>query len=190
MDLRDLLIAFLVWVIYPTWLMAGFLDYLLHRKTHIDSTSGPTESWLHLAQFASLGVPLVLVTFLALTPIVLAIVAGAVVAHTALSIVDVSYTDGRRYISPLEQHAHAFMSVLPVVATGLVVILNWDDIVGTGWVIKPKNEAIPVLSACLLVGSFFLLAGTPIVEELIRTSRGFRHHQEKDSDKRNEGDDA
>ena len=190
MDLRDLLIAFLVWVIYPIWLIAGLLDYLLHRRTHIERTSGPTESRLHLAQFASLGVPLLLVTFLTVTPLVIAIVIGAIVLHTSLSIADVSYTDGRRYISPLEQHAHAFMSVLPVIATGIVAILNWNDVVCTGWVIKPKNEAIPVFNTGLLVGSYFVLAGIPIVEELIRTSRGFRHHQVKDSHKRQEGHDA
>ena len=190
MDLRDLLIAFLIRVIYPLWLIAGFLDYLFHRKTHIDQTSGPAESWLHLGQFASLCVPLLLVTFLAITPLVLAIVASAIAVHTGLSIADVSYTDGRRYISPLEQHAHAFMSVLPIIATGVLVILNWDDVVGGGWVIAPKKEAMPVLSAGLLVGSYFVLAGTPIVEELIRTSRGFRNHEIRDSHECQEGDDT
>ena len=185
-----MLIAFLVWVVYPLWLIAGFFDYLFHRNTQIERTSGPTESWLHLAQFASLGIPLLLVAFLAVTPPVIAIVAGAIAVHTALSIADVSYTEGRRHVSPLEQHAHAFMAVLPVVATGIVAILNWDDLASGRWIIRPKNEAIPPLSAGLLVGSYFVLAGAPIVEELIRTSRGFRHHQVKDSDERHEGHDA
>ena len=190
MSLRELLVAFLVWVIYPLWLIAGFLDYLFHRKTHIERTSGPTESWLHLAQFASLGIPLLLVAFLAVTPPVIAIVASAIAVHTGLSIADVSYTEGRRHVSALEQHAHAFMVVLPVIATGFVAILNWEDLASGRWIIKPKDEPIPSLSAAMLVGSYFVLAGTPIVEELIRTSRGFRHHQVKDSHERREGHDA
>jgi hypothetical protein len=190
MDLRDLLIAFLVWVVYPLWLIAGFLDYLLHRKTRIERTSGPKESWLHVAQFASLGIPLILLTFLMVTPLVITIVSGTLVTHTALSIADVSYTEGRRYISPLEQHAHAFMNVLPLVATGIAVMLSWNELMNAGWVIESKSDPIPRLSAGLLVGSYFVFAGTPILEELIRTSRGFRHHQVKDSHERDESYDT
>jgi hypothetical protein len=33
-----------------------------------------------------------------------------------LALADVSYTQRRRFISPLEQHVHGYMEVLPVVA--------------------------------------------------------------------------
>jgi hypothetical protein len=190
MDLRNLLVGLLVWAIYPVWLAAGFLDYLSHRRTHIDRTSGPTESWLHLAQFASLALPLVLVVFLQVTPLVIMIVAGSIVLHTALSIADVSYTDGRRYISPIEQHAHAFMVVLPVVAAAIVALLNWSSIFDSAWVLRPKSTPLSVAAAYLLVGSYLVLAGAPIVEELIRTSRRFRDHQVENSHQRHKCHDA
>jgi hypothetical protein len=190
MDLRNLIVGLLVWAIYPVWLVAGFLDYVFHRRTHIERTSGPTESWFHFAQFASLAVPLILVTFLQVTPLVIAIVAGSIVVHTALSIADVAYTDGRRYISPIEQHAHAFMVVLPVVAAAIVALLNWSPIFGSEWVLRPKPEPLPMLPAYLLVGSYLVLAGGPIVEELVRTSRGFRDHQVENGHERRERNDA
>ena len=190
MDLRNLLVGFLVWAIYPIWLAAGFLDYLSHRRTHIERTSGPTESWFHLAQFGSLAVPLFLVVFLQVTPLVIAIVALSIVLHTVLSIADVSYTDGRRYISPIEQHVHAFMVVLPVVAAAIVALLNWSPIFGSEWVLRPKPEPLPMLPAYLLVGSYLVLAGAPIVEELVRTSRRFRDHQVENGHKRHERNDA
>jgi hypothetical protein len=190
MELRNLLVGLLVWAIYPVWLAAGFLDYLSHRRTHIDRTSGPTESWFHLAQFASLALPLILVTFLEVTPLVIAIVAGSIVLHTTLSIADVSYTEGRRYISPVEQHAHAFMVVLPVVAAAIVALLNWAPIFSPEWVLRPKSAPLPAVPAYLLVGSYFVLAGAPIVEELVRTSRRFRHHQVEHDHQRHECYDA
>jgi hypothetical protein len=190
MDLRNLLVGLLVWAIYPVWLAAGFLDYLSHRRTHIDRTPGATESWLHLAQFASLALPLILITFLQVSSLVIAIVAGSIVLHTTLSLADVSYTDGRRYISPIEQHAHAFMVVLPVVAAAIVALLNWDPIVSSQWVLRPKAAPLPAVPAYLLVGSYLVLAGAPIVEELVRTSRRFRDHQEENGHQRDERNDA
>ena len=188
MALRNLLVGFLVWAVYPAWLAAGFVDYLSHRRTHIERTSGPTESWFHLAQFASLALPFFLVVFLQVTPLVIAIVAGSLVLHTALSMADVAYTDGRRYISPVEQHVHAFMVVLPVVAAAIVALLNWDAISGSEWVLRPKPlQPVP---AYLLVGSYLVLAGAPIVEELIRTSRRFRDHQVEDGHQGSERNDA
>jgi hypothetical protein len=190
MALRNLLVGFLVWAVYPAWLAAGFVDYLSHRRTHIDRTSGPTESWFHLAQFASLAIPFFLVVFLEVTPLVIAMVAGSIVLHTALSMADVAYTDGRRYISPVEQHVHAFMVVLPVVAAAIIALLNWDAISGPDWALRPKPEPLPVVPASLLVGSYLVLAGAPIVEELIRTSRRFRDHQVEDGHQRRERNDA
>ena len=186
MDLRTTLNHFLIWLIYPLWLLAGFFDYLFHRRTRIEHTSGPTESWLHLAQFVSLAIPLFLLTFFEVTSLVIWLVAAAVLLHTVLSVADVSYTDGRRYISPLEQHVHGFMSVLPVIAVGIIAVLNWTEILNSGWALRPKAVPVSPGRGALLVGSYVILAGTPIVEELIRTSRGFRHHQVENDDESEE----
>jgi uncharacterized membrane protein HdeD (DUF308 family) len=177
MPIRSVLMSALLWSIYPLWLLAGFFDYLSHRRTRIDSTSGPTESWLHLAQMLSLGLPLVLAAYAQITPLVLAILISGVLVHTALAYADVAFTDGRRRISPFEQHVHGFMTVLPIVAVGLVAIAHWDDIRSSAWAVQPRKDSGSRPLAALLVASYFVLAGLPIVEELIRTSRRHRHQQ-------------
>lgn len=40
------------------WLVAGFADWLCHRASHIESTTGAKESLIHLLMFAEVGVPL------------------------------------------------------------------------------------------------------------------------------------
>ena len=47
----------LMYFILPLWLAAGFADYLCHRASHIEATSGPKESALHLLQFAEMAIP-------------------------------------------------------------------------------------------------------------------------------------
>ena len=58
MNMPELLQTFLLWGVYPAWLLAGAGDYLCHRRTDIEHTSGAKESWLHLAQFLTLLIAL------------------------------------------------------------------------------------------------------------------------------------
>jgi hypothetical protein len=169
MELHSLLVTLLVGILYPLWLMAGFVDYLCHRRTRIESTSGTRESLLHVAQFAILGVALLLATCLVMTPLPFAAIVTAVVVHTALSYIDVSYTESRRRISPLEQHAHGFLDVLPIVVVCLLAILYWESLRSHRWMAIIPTELSP--TAWLAVGSYFVLAGVPVFEELARTLR-------------------
>jgi hypothetical protein len=163
------LLIVLLMGMYAVWLLAGIVDYFCHRRTNIAGTSGRTESWLHLAQFAALGAALLLATLLMMTPIVLVLIVTAVLGHSVLSYIDVSYTQPRRHISPLEQHAHGFLDVRPLIAVALVAALNWHQIRVGFWTLQSRNPALPTLLLVLLLGSYFLLAGAPILEELLRT---------------------
>jgi hypothetical protein len=165
-----MLSAFLIWGVYPAWLLAGAVDYFGHRKTDIAHTTGATESWLHLAQFASLALALACAVLLQTNAIVFAGIVVLVLAHTVLSYIDVAYTDGRRYILPVEQMAHGFMDVLPLVATALFGILHWDEIRGTA----EARHAAAGPERALLLSSFLLLAGLPILEELLRSRRSWQ----------------
>jgi hypothetical protein len=171
MEIRSLVDALLIGVFYPLWLIAGLIDYICHRRSDIAHSSGSTESWLHVAQFASLGLTLSLAALLAITPLAFTLLAGLVVIHTILSFIDVSYTEGRRYISPLEQHAHGFMDVLPIVGVCLIGVMNWNELQASPWTLKWKQPPIPGLQGVALIGSYFILAGVPIFEELLRTLR-------------------
>jgi hypothetical protein len=174
MDLPGQLCIVLVGVLYPLWLLAGLFDYWCHRQTDIGRTSGTTESWLHIAQFASLALFLSFACFLAITLPVAVAMAVAVFAHSALSYIDVSYTQGRRHISPFEQHVHGFLDVLPFVALCLIVVLNWEEVRSAEWSIRLKDQRLPTEQLGWLLGSF-ALAGVPIIEELSRTWR--QRHQ-------------
>ncbi len=172
MQLRTLLSGFLTSVLYPMWLVAGAGDYLCHRRTQIERTSGITESWLHVAQFASIAIIFVAAVLLEITLAVLIAMIVAVITHTVLSFIDVSYTMRHRHISTLEQHVHGLLDVIPIVAVGLLAILYWEEVsLASGAPLRLKDEPLSRVQAGVLLGSFGVLAGTPIFEEWFRTRR-------------------
>src|SRR2546430_9435937 len=64
MKTDEVLAAILMYVVLPLWLAAGFADYLCHRASHIERTSGWKESVLHLVQFGEMAVPVLAALFL------------------------------------------------------------------------------------------------------------------------------
>jgi hypothetical protein len=167
MDLRSLLTGLIAWGLYPLWLAAGAVDYFCHRRTDIEHTSGFTESRLHVAQFACIGLIAALGVLAQITVAVWTALLLAVVAHSALAYVDVSYTQSRRLISPLEQVAHNYLEVLPLVFVALLGVIHWP-LERAPWL--ALREGIGSGEA-LVLGSFAVLAGAPVFEELMRTSR-------------------
>jgi hypothetical protein len=167
--MRNGLAALLVWGIYPAWLLAGAGDYLCHRNTCIERTSGATESWLHLAQFVCLAVAFACAVLLQISAAVFVVLVALVVAHSLLSYIDVRYTDGRRRISPIEQSVHGFMDVLPLVAVAVLGVQHWQQI-RAGSMTFALHPSVD-LGRVLLLSSFAVLAGLPVLEELLRTLR-------------------
>lgn len=165
--MRDSLSAFLAWGLYPAWLLAGAGDYLCHRKTDIEHTSGATESWLHMAQFACLAIAFACAALLQISAVVFVAMVALVLAHSILAYVDVRYTDGRRRILPVEQTFHGFMDVLPLVAVALLGVQHWEE-VRAGSMTFALHPAVD-LRRVLLLSSFAVLAGLPVLEELLRT---------------------
>ncbi len=55
---------FLMYAILPIWSFAGFLDWLWHKQTSIETTSGVKESIMHLVMMAEAGVPILTGMFL------------------------------------------------------------------------------------------------------------------------------
>jgi hypothetical protein len=167
--MRNGLAALLIWGIYPAWLLAGAGDYLCHRKTDIERTSGTTESWLHVTQFVCLAVAFACAVLLQTSTAVYVVLVALVVAHSLLSYIDVRYTDGRRRISPIEQSIHGFMDVLPLVAVAVLGVQQWQEIRAGSmtFALHPSMS----LERVLLLSSFAVLAGLPVLEELLRTLR-------------------
>jgi hypothetical protein len=186
MPLRSQLFVLLTAVFYPLWLAAGLFDYVLHRRTCIESTSGVKESLYHVAQFASLAVALVCAALFGGSPVVLTIVILAVALHTWLGHADVVYTGSRRRIAPLEQLVHGFMAVLPVAATGVFAAMHWEELVYSPWTLRLRDPPLSWRAVLVVVGSYFVLAGLPILEEYLRTSGRLRNHQVEHGDQRRE----
>jgi hypothetical protein len=167
MDARSMLLDFVIWVLYPTWLLAGAGDYFAHRQTEIARTSGATESWMHLAQLACIAAAFCSAVLFEISLVIWTWMLVAVLLHSYLAYIDVSYTEGRRFISPFEQHVHGYLDVIPLVAVALLGIVYWPQIAAGGPQVDMRDSA----AQGVLLWSFGILAGVPVVEELIRTLR-------------------
>jgi hypothetical protein len=156
---------------YPLWLLAGAADYLCHRRTHIERTAGVHESWLHIAQFVTIVLIAAGLALFAARGAVLFALVVLVVVHTALSYVDVRYTQPRRFISPAEQHAHAFMDVLPLAAVAVIAVLDSEAALDSQAATLWRQPALTPMQLTALLGSLLVLGGIPVVEEMLRTRR-------------------
>src|SRR5712671_5610687 len=87
--------AVLMYFVLPVWLAAGFADYLCHRASSIQSTSGWRESLLHLLQFGEMAIPTLAAIFLEINALIIAIMIVCMIAHEATAIWDVRYAYAR-----------------------------------------------------------------------------------------------
>src|SRR6266516_2930791 len=117
----------LMYFVLPVWLAAGFADYLCHRAASIETTSGWKESLLHLLQFGEMAIPTLAAIFLEINALVIAVMIVCLIAHEATAIWDVDYAYRRREVTPIEQHVHSFLEMLPLMGLLLVVTLHWQQ---------------------------------------------------------------
>src|SRR5213595_956296 len=71
----------LMYFVLPLWLAAGFADYLCHRASHIEVTSGYKESLIHLLMFSEVAVPLLAAIFFEINALIIATMITAFIAH-------------------------------------------------------------------------------------------------------------
>jgi hypothetical protein len=181
MELHVLIPGLLLWFLLPLWFLAGVADYLLHRRTQIEDTSGLGESRLHILQAIEIGIPLLAGLFLEINSGVLALMILFVAAHTATALWDTSYSNPRRYISPFEQHVHSHLEYIPIVAVALVVVLHWDAFLGlfgagtsrASFDIKLKSNPVPLPYLLAVLVPVFVQS-LLLTEETLRSARGTR----------------
>lgn len=171
---------FLLYFIVPLWLSAGLADWTRHRATHIETTTGAKETLIHLLMLAEMGVPILAGLFLEINAPVLALMIGAFLVHEATALWDVSYAVTRRKVTPLEQHIHSFLEMLPLMAVSFISVLHWPSLLALVGLrrdrdprIRLKRKPLPVryVSATLAaVATFELL---PYLEELWRDWRAY-----------------
>ncbi|HKU89957.1 MAG TPA: hypothetical protein VJP84_09180 [Steroidobacteraceae bacterium] len=127
----------------PLWLLAGFGDWLCHRRTLIQRTAGPRESALHLVLYLVIAIPIVLALFLEVSTSLLLLMTLSVLAHSAVSLWDTSYAQPRRHIAPIEQMIHSHLEMLPVFALALVIVMHWDVVVQPRWTLALRAQPLP-----------------------------------------------
>lgn len=167
---------YLLYAVLPLWLGAGFADYLFHRRTHIERTSGAHESIIHILMMTETGIPLLMGLFLDINALVLAIMGTLFVAHEATAYWDVNYAETRRTVTPNEQHAHSFLEVVPFMALSMTVCLNWEQtlaLFGRGperptFALRLRRPPASPAYVAGILGAVGAFGALPYAEELIR----------------------
>jgi hypothetical protein len=176
MSTESLLVHALLYGVVPAWLAFGLADWLCHRRSRIERTSGPRESLLHLAQFATVGVPLLAVLFLQVNAAIMLLMLAALVLHQAIATADVRYANATRHVSPAEQHVHGALEALPAAASFLVVVLHWQEFRalwsgGASFALSLKQPPLPAWYLLAVLVAVGLFGALPYGEELLRTLR-------------------
>jgi hypothetical protein len=172
----------LQWFVMPIWLGAGLADWWCHRRTDIEHTAGAEESAIHAAMMLEGGLPAMLGLFCEVNAGVLALTYATLLVHEVTAILDVAYADGRREVTPTEQHVHGFLERVPLMATAFLTVLHWDQasaVVGrrrqADWRIKSKRRPLSARYRAGILGAVTGLAALPYGEELVRCLRAPRH---------------
>jgi hypothetical protein len=168
----------LQYFVVPVWLAAGTADWWFHRKSDVEHTGGLKETALHLAMLAETGIPVVAALFLEIDPIVLAGMIAAFFLHEATAMWDVRYAVKVREVTPLEQHAHSFLELIPLMAVVLISVLHAKQLkalagleVAPAQPLRWKAKPLPRGYVAGALGLMTLFEILPYLEELARDWR-------------------
>jgi hypothetical protein len=158
----------------PIWALPGLFDYVCHRRSKIERTSGTHESMTHLLMSAASGFPVLLSLLCETTPSVALASIAAVAVHEAIVLWDVGYANPLRTVSPAEQHVHAFLEVLPFTMLALNASAHpaaYDDL-RAGWPLRFKRRRRPPGAAYFaLVAALGVTSACAYAEEFVRCYR-------------------
>jgi hypothetical protein len=168
-----------MYFVLPLWLAAGFADWLCHRASNIQNTSGVKESLIHLLMFIEVAIPILAAMFLEINAMIIVVMIAAFFAHEATALWDVSYATTARTVSPIEQHVHSLLEVIPLLAICCVVSLHWGQFLalfGCGaetaiLVFAWKPWTLPIWYVATIMSIVLLFELLPYVEEFVRCSR-------------------
>lgn len=181
-DVENASRRFLLYGVLPLWFAPAVGDWVMHRRSHIEDTSGLRESLVHALMMAEAGTPVVLGLVAEINPLVLATMGAAALAHGATALWDVTIATGRRDVTPFEQHIHSFLEVLPLTAVAFTACLHWDQVRslarggGTrrAWRLSPKPHPLPARYLTGFAVATAALVALPYGEELLRRARAER----------------
>lgn len=170
---------FLLYGVLPLWCVPAVADWLMHRRTRIEDTTGARESALHALMMTEAGIPVALGLFARVNPLVLTVGAGAAAVHGATALWDVALATGDREVRPVEQHIHSFLEVLPLTALALTGCLHADQVRaavrgGRGrddWRLLPKDRPLSGRYPAGIGAAVGCCVVLPYAEEMVRCLR-------------------
>lgn len=179
MQTLDAQMLLLLYFVLPVWLIAGFADWLCHRATHIETTTGVKESWIHILMFVEMGTPLLAALFLDVNALVIAVMIVLFFCHEATALWDVSYAVTARKVSPIEQHIHSFLEMVPLMALLLVISRHWTQfqaLFGFGdeparFNLALRPDPLPTGYILFVLTAILLLEILPYLEEYRRSKK-------------------
>lgn len=169
----------LLYFVLPVWLIAGFADWICHRATNIETTTGLKETWIHILMFVEMGLPLLSALFLEVNALVIGFMIAMFLCHEATALWDVSYAVTARKVSPVEQHVHSFLEMVPLMALLLVISRHWSQfqaLFGFGseaakYELMLRSDPLPSGYIAFVLSAIFLLEMLPYFEEYRRGKR-------------------
>jgi hypothetical protein len=182
-DVETMTVCYLMYVLLPAWFIPGVADYVMHRRTRIERTSGLGESAIHALMMAEISVPLLLTLLCEVNPLLLGISTAAAGVHEATAIWDVrAAVDGGREVRPAEQHIHSFLESLPFMAVSALLCLHWDQVVkagqgqagATAWRLRLRRKRLPSGYLAGVLAAVTALIAAPYAEELWRCAQARR----------------
>lgn len=167
---------YLMYIIMPVWSIAGFLDWMWHRQTKIETTSGMKESLMHLLMMAEAGAPILTGLFLETNAGALCLMGAGWLLHELTVAWDVTFTASRRVIYPREQTTHGYMQTIPFEIVATLACLHPEQslaLVRLGterpdFRLRFRKPPVPMKEFVVIVACMGLVSGLPHVEELWR----------------------
>ena len=181
-DTESASLRYVLFVLVPAWIVPGVLDWYWHKQTEIENTSGLKESLIHSLMMTEVGVPILLGLLFEINPLALTCMFGALVAHSATAIWDVSLAVHHREVTTREQHTHSFLEVLPFMGMAFAATLHSDAThrLLTGntrrddWSLKVKRPRLPIPYIAGVMGLIALGVLAPYANEAIRCWKRLR----------------
>lgn len=179
-DARTITRGALQYFVVPLWLAAGLADWWCHRQTAIEETTGLKESLLHLLQMSEASAPILAGLLLEVDPLILSGMIAIFFLHEATAMWDVTYAVTAREVTPVEQHVHSFLEMVPLLAVSFVSLMHWPQFLAlVGQRVEPdrplrlKEEPVSIRYVVGALGAMIALEVLPYLEE---AARDWRRH--------------
>lgn len=176
----DPIVAIGLYVLVPTWIALGLLDWFCHRASGIAVHCGASESFLHLLLLSLAGLGLLAGLFLEINELVLAFVVVCFIGHEGVAFCDIYLANGCRRVSPLEQRVHDYMTSIAVTLVFSLIVRHWDA--ATAAALSPlsvlsapiemKRDPLPLLMMASIIGGVGIFNLIPYLLELLS---GLKH---------------